>query len=224
MSNLDLNLGRMERRSWQMQQQDGLLDLFLGVAAFALGLEALVGELGGGSAVRLATLSGIQFSAAFAMWWARRRWTRPRIGVVRFAPPRRGRIRRMRWILGGCVAGTAGLVLLTAWANWLRPDILRDLNAWIPAATSAAVVLVPLGAMAAVLDMPRLWLHAVLLASALAIGVAIANPPIRFFETVLFGAAGVSSLAIGWIMLARFMQSERRDREERGRAGCEGDS
>ncbi|MBN1859619.1 hypothetical protein JW848_10535 [Candidatus Bipolaricaulota bacterium] len=129
----------------------------------------------------------------------------------------------MRWTLGGCVVGTAVLVLLTAWENWLLPDLLPNLSAWIPAAISAVVVLAPLGGMA-VLDMPRLWLHAILLALALAIGVAVVNPPIRFFETALFGAAGVSSLAIGWGMLARFMRSARRGREEGDRNGCEGDS
>jgi hypothetical protein len=119
----------------------------------------------------------------------------------------------MQWILGGCVVGTAVLVLLTAWANRARPDLLGSLGAWVPAATSAAVVVVPLGTMATLLNMPRLWLHAALLAVVLSASVSVANPPIAFFETVLFGGAGLVSLSIGLTLFARFMRSGRRARE-----------
>jgi len=216
---MDLNLARIERRSWRTQQQDGLLDLFLGVAILALGLAALAEELGGGVAARLATLSGIQFSAAFMMWWARRHWTRPRIGAVKFSLPRRRRINRMRAILGACVAVTAVLVLLTAWANRVRPELLGNLGALTAAVASAAVVLLPLGTMAILLDLPRLWLHAVLLAAVLAASVSVVDPPIAFFETILFGAAGVLSLSVGLLVFARFVRSVRRGGEMLDRSG-----
>ena len=207
--NLDLNVGRLERRMWRMQQQDGLLDLFLGVAILALGLAAMVEGLGGGKAARLATLCGIQFSAALAMGWARRRWTRPLIGTVKFAPHRRQRLLRMQWILGGSVVATAALVLLTMWANRIRPGMLGDLGVWAPALTSAAVILVPLGAMAVILDVPRLWAHGILVSSAVAASVAVAVPPIPFFETVLFGVAGLFSCAVGLTVLFRFLRAVR---------------
>ena len=217
--NLDLNVARLERGMWRMQQQDGLLDLLLGVAMLALGLAALAEGLGGGTVARLATLCGIQFPAALAMGWARRRWTRPRIGAVRFSGRRRRDIGRMRWILGGSVVGTAALVLLTMWANRIRPDVLGDLGTWAPALTSVAVILVPLGTMAMILDVPRLWLHAILLSSAVVASVAVAVPPIPFFETVLFGVAGVFSCGVGGMVLIRFLRSVRQTGESPGPQG-----
>ncbi len=214
--NLDLNVGRLERRMWRMQQQDGLLDLLLGVAILALGLAAMVEGLGGGTAARLATLCGIQFSAAFAMGWARRRWTRPLIGSVKFAPHRRRRLFWMQWILGGSVVATAALVMLTMWANRIRPGMLGGLGVWAPALTSAAVIMVPLGAMAIIFDVTRLWLHAILLSAAVVSSVSVAVPPIPFFETVLFGVAGLFSCAVGLTVLMRFLQAVRQTGESPG--------
>lgn len=202
----DLSLRAMEARSWKAWQQDGLFDMYFGILFLAIGVSALVEALGAPAPVRLATLVVLQFGGVLLFWLARRRYTTPRQGAVRFAPPRVRRTYTLRFALAACVLLLAGLVASTALG--LSPlHCFSQLGAYALPTAVAVVVGLPLVAIATFLQFPRVLVHAALFITA---GFALTAAGHNFMSpipgAIAFGACGSTSFAIGTFYFVRFLR------------------
>jgi hypothetical protein len=205
---ISIRLHDIERRSWRMVNQDGLMDILFGFMLLGPCVSAFVGMLETPDWLRLVTLSVIQFSGVGFMIWMRRSAVAPRIGHVKFAARRTRRLRSMRILLGACVAVTALLVAATSLSQRFGFSLFGDVGAWSVFGVVTAVIMVPIAALAIVLDYPRLLFHGSLFVIAefclLVIGLedvtAYAGP-------IVFGAGSIISFSIGIPIFAHFLRS-----------------
>ncbi len=200
------NLRALESRSWKARQQDGLFDIYLGALMLAIALSALVEALGAAAPFRIVALAVLQFSAAGGFALARRRLATPRIGAVKFGAGRAKRSRVLRAALGVCVALTVALVVLTA-VGRSPLGFFSGLGDFALPTVVSLVVGIPLAAIAMFLEFPRLLVHAALFIAATfglsASGHSFMDP---IPGAVAFGVAGAVSVAVGAVILARFVR------------------
>lgn len=200
----DLNLRLLESKTWRANQQDGLFDLFFAVLFLALALSQLADGLWGREAATLALLVGIESCGVAGLWWARRRITQPRLGVVRYAPARRRRQRTTRIVLIACVAATLSLVLVTGLSGG---GFSGPVSRTTVSAIAAALVLIPLALIAYFQEFPRILVHATLFIGAEFGGTWLEQSTgVLFPRAITFGAAAAVSALVGAVLLTRFLQ------------------
>lgn len=204
---LDFNLRTMESRTWRANQQDGLFDLFFAVLFLGIALAQMADGWWDNEFATLGLLVGIQSGGAAGLWWARRRITQPRIGVVRFTSARKRRVRTTTVLLALCVAATASLVVLTALSGRGVPPFSHPVSRTTVSAIVAALVLTPLAAMAYFLEFPRILVHAGLFLAAEFGGTWLEHEAaLPAPHAVTFGAAAIASGVIGAMLLLRFLR------------------
>jgi len=203
--NLDLRV--MESKTWRANQQDGLFDLFFAVLLLGIALSEIADGLWNSEAATLGMLVCIQFGGAAGLWWARRHITQPRLGVVRFASARKRRVRTTAIVLAFCVAATLALVLLTSLHGGGLVASAKPVSRTTVSVIVAAVVLIPLAAIAYFQEFPRIFVHAALFLGAEFGGTWLEHETaLPFPRAVTFGAAAVASGAIGVALLLRFLR------------------
>ncbi len=151
----------------------------------------------------------MQFCGAAGLWWARRRITQPRLGVVRFAAGRVRRIRTTSIVLAVCVAATLALVLLTALGGRAGNPFAGPVSRITVSAVAAALILIPLALIALFQEFPRILAHGALFATAEFGGTWLEATTLRFPRAVTFGAAALCSATIGAVLLVRFLRTTR---------------
>lgn len=202
-----LDLQRLESNVWRGNQHDGLFDLFFGSLFLGIAMSQLADQIWHNGAVTLIVLTCLQFGGALALWLARRTFTQPRIGTVRFASLRRRRILRTRAFLVLCVGATLALVVLTATSTQEGGLFRGPMSRTTVSAVASGLILTVLAALALLQEFPRLLVHAVLFAGAEFGGTWLEQGALLPFPRVLtFGVAAVVSSAIGITLLRRFLQ------------------
>jgi hypothetical protein len=203
----NLNLRMLESKTWRANQQDGLFDLFFGALFLGIALSQLADGLWGNEPATLAVLVCIQFGGAGGLWLARRQITQPRIGVVRFTPSRKRRVRTACIVLSFCVAATVALVVLTALSERGVSFSSGPVSRYTVSAVAAALVLTPLAVIAYFQEFPRILVHAALFLGAEFGGTWLERGgSVPFPRAVTFGAAALVSAAVGASLLLRFLQ------------------
>jgi hypothetical protein len=147
------SLEEAERQVFRTAYQDGLWDVFLGcfVLMFAVAplLSASLGDFWS-SAVFLPFWGLV----ALAMWWIRRQVITPRVGVVKFGPARKRKLRRL------------GLVLLVVNVVALVLGIVFALRSTVPgqgvSMAFGLIMLVGFSVAAYLLDFGRLYVYGLL--------------------------------------------------------------
>ncbi len=206
----ELNPVRLESSAWRAHQRDGLFDLFFAALFLGVALSQLADGLLESASATLGVLAAVQFGGAACLWWARRRITRPRLGVVRFARPRIRRMRAATVVLASFVLFTAALVVLTALAVQRGSSPSGLVSRYTVSAVAGVLVFFPLAAIAYFLDCPRVLVHAALFGGAEFAGTWLERATIVPMPRVItFGAAAVISTAIGAFLLARFLRLPR---------------
>jgi len=202
----NLNLRSLESKTWRANQQDGLFDLFFGALFLGVALSQLADGLWGNDAVTLAVLICTQSGGALGLWLARRAFTQPRIGVVRFAPPRKRRLRTACLILAVCVAVTLALVILTALSIQGGGPFAGPVSRYTVSAIASALILIPLAVIAYFQEFPRILVHAMLFIGAELGGTWLEQSTrAPFPRAITFGAAAVVSAFVGAVLLVRFL-------------------
>lgn len=203
----DLDLQRIESRTWRVTQRDGLFDLFFAVIFLGLSMSQLADALFGREFVALGLLVGVEALGVGGLCLGRRLITRPRLGVVRFAPFRKRRLRAMRVFLALCVAATIAVVVMTGLASG---GFARPVTRTTVSAVAAALILVPLAAIAYVQEFPRLLVHAMLFVAAEFGGTWLESTGgVPFPRAVTFGVAFAVSAVLGTVLFVRFLRETR---------------
>jgi len=203
-----IRLQDIERHSWRMTNKDGLLDILFGFMLLGACLSALVGLRYALEWLRILVLCGIQFGGVAFVIWMRKRMVAPRIGRVKFSSKRTRRVRTLRIVMAVCVAVTVLLVVATSLSQRFDFALFRYGGAWSVVAVVAAVVMIPLSAMAIVLDYPRLLLYGSLFVIAeFLLEVVGLDDFTSYAETIVYGAGSVIAFAIGIPIFLKFLRS-----------------
>jgi len=203
----ELSLHNIERRSWKATMHGGLLEILFGIMLLASASSYLVTDLGAPSAAGTATLIALHIVGLLLMLWMRRRYIVPRVGRAVFGNTRKRRLRWMRVLLAVCVLATVALVVLTVLARRTGISLLGPIGDAPVVAIVAVIVLVPLGALAFFLDTPRFLLLGGMIVAAevlFAVFEQTGAPP--HDRTLVYGALGAGSLAVGLATFARFVR------------------
>jgi len=204
---LDLNLRQLESSTWRANQRDGLFDLFFATIFLGLAVSQLADGLWESEAATLSLLVGIEALGALGLWQARRWITRPRLGLVKFAPARKRRLRAGAIVLALCVAATVALVVMTSLSAGV---FARPVSRAAVSCLVAALILVPLAAIAYFQQFPRILVHGMLFVGAEFAGTWLeAEKLLPFPRAVTFGGACLVSAAVGVTLLVRFLRETR---------------
>ena len=187
------SLGKLEADTYRTRFDDGLLDLFIGIALLWMGAVWLLFE-------NMAGLAGIipaVVATPFAVW--RGRFIQRRAGYVKFSEARRSWERRN---LVGFLIGGLGLFALAVGAFLLENGgSARDFLDWLAPGLIAILIAAMVGVVAAVSRLPRLAAYTVILIAG-GVGAAIleTNPGVPLL------IAGAIVTVWGAVLTTRFVQ------------------
>ena len=203
-----LDLKSIERRNWRMIQRDGLTDALFGAIFLASAVVGVLDQTDVADGFRIAALAIIQFGGVLAMILVRRRYVTPRLGRVKYAPRRVRRTHVLRAILAVCVAITVALVVLTTLSHRLGFTLFGSLDGigvWL---LISAIVLIPIGAIAYVMEYPRLLLYGAFLSAAEFMHIVVEFPKrVPFGASYVYGTFSIVAFAIGITIFTRFLKS-----------------
>jgi hypothetical protein len=189
---LDRPLKRLERMAYMSYHQDGLIDLFLGSAAFGFGMDIATDSVLWNTFTWLPIIFYIPF---------KNRITVPRLGYVNFGTTPLGKNRRLIGFL------LLGLLFLLVWLAFMLPVLTHADTSWVSWIRSnlplSFGVIGALGfALAGVISgLGRLYAYALMSAAVLSVGQWIG---VGLHIPILLMAAAF--VAVGITLMVRFMR------------------
>ena len=210
-----IDLKELERRAFRSTFQDGLWDIFLGLLLLEMAIGTIAGGLLGDADMSPASLVRIMliivpwpFLVLIAFWAGKKFITTPRIGLVKFGPQRKARMKNVRAVL---FVSVLLLVIVFVWGLGARgsglPEWIRGIP--LPLFVWPVQTIVVFGLAAYFLDIPRFYAYGVLYGLPLPLGVALAkNTDLTGLSSMAttFGVAVGIMVLIGVILLVRFLR------------------
>jgi hypothetical protein len=201
-----LNLRSIEAKGWKTMHENGLFDLFFGVALSVNALSMLLDGLGVAAAIRIGATLALYAAGIVGSWRIRRSCVVPRTGIVKFGPGRRHGIRWARIVLAISVLLTLALLALAAIARFPPVQRLGAFGDYGPSALIGSIILISLAVISYAFDSPRMVIHGMLFVGAefatvgLGRSLSIPSP-----GAIAFGSAAVISLTVGLLVFVRFL-------------------
>jgi len=212
----DINLKEIERRAFRSTFQDGLWDIFLGLLLLNMGIGTIVGGTLGETELSLMSLSWIVLLIVplpflvFAAFWAGKKFiTTPRIGLVKFGPQRKAKMKNVRAVLFVSVLLLV-IMFFLGWAAmgnrlpWWATQIPLPLYVW-PAQT-----IIVFGLAAYFLDVPRFYAYGVLYGLPFPAGVLL----VKNTDITVIGSMAIAysvpvgvMVLIGVVLFIRFLRN-----------------
>jgi len=196
-----INLKELERKAWRSVFQDGLWDMYLGFLLLTMGMGPVLPTLDTPIMWTLAILLMLSVLAWLAFWAGKKFITTPRMGLVRFGPQRKTKLKKTRAVLFlSVLLGVITLVLRAMWnVEWAAIPI--------PAYVWAVQAIVVFGLGAYFLDVSRFYAYGMLYAIPLPVGVVLLQntglPGLMFLP---FGVSGGVMVIIGVALFIRFLR------------------
>jgi hypothetical protein len=126
---IQLNLQEIERKAFRSTYQDGLWDVNLGL--IVAGMSIFIHRPAQGYSPMNIVLFLLTTALANSLFWIGKKYvTLPRMGLVRFGPVRKQKMRTLAVILGVFVLIQTGLVGLTA-LGWARPEAIAKWDVFL---------------------------------------------------------------------------------------------
>jgi hypothetical protein len=116
-----INLKELERKAWRSVFQDGLWDIYLGFLLLTMGMGPVLPSLDTSVIWTLAMLLTFSVLAWLAFWAGKKFITTPRMGLVKFGPQRKAKLKKTRAVLF--------LSVLLRMSGLCRPS---SSSAWVP--------------------------------------------------------------------------------------------
>lgn len=210
---LTFNLTDIEKKAYRSTFQDGIWDIFLGLILLILAVIALLSNRGTPEGQQMTVLIVLQAVALAVFIGGKKCITVPRMGFVKFGPQRKAKIKKSRIVLLASVV--AGMVvflvaLLAMRSSSAGPSRLMNFMplAWV---VNAIIVF---SLLAYYLDCPRLYAYGVLFALPVPFDMAIKKFAGVNLSPVTFAVPATFMLAIGAVLLVRFLRKYPRSAEE----------
>lgn len=210
-----ISLKELERKAFRSTFQDGLWDIFLGLLLFNMGMGTMLGGMLGETEMSLMSLLGSMVALiAFAVvvllaFWAGKKFiTTPRIGLVKFGPQRKAKMKNLRAVLFLSVLLLV-IMLILGWAAmgnglpWWVTEIPLPLYVW-PAQT-----IIVFGLAAYFLDVPRFYAYGVLYGLPFPVGMLLVkNTDLTVLGSVAitYGVPVGVMVLIGVVLFVRFLR------------------
>lgn len=196
-----ISLKQAERKAFQANFQDGLVDIMLGCFSLQFAIAPLLSDRLGdfwSSAIFLPFL-GVAFLIILLL---KRNVVRPRLGIVKFGPARTGRM--MRFTLGMLVINVIALILGTIFA--LRPGVITGIT---PTHILGIVLLIGFSAAGYFLDFPRLYLYGLLIFIGTPIGEWLYTnyKATHHGFPIVFGSISALMILTGLALFVRFLNT-----------------
>jgi hypothetical protein len=203
-----VSLKDAERKAFRSVFQDGLWDIYLGLLLSTMGFGFLIASGSRSELTGTLAVLGLGCLFALAFWSGKRYVTVPRLGLVKFGPKRKAKVRNVRVVL--FLSALVGMVVFFFGLS-PGPTGVPDWAANIPlvAYVWVAQVIVVFGIGAYFLDIPRFYIYGVLYAIPFPAAIALdenrifANSKVAFPLT--FGASAGIMVLVGLMLFARFL-------------------
>lgn len=204
-----VSLKDAERRAFRSVFQDGLWDIYLGLLLGTMGVGVLFAS-GSRSVLKgIIALFGFVCLCMLAFWAGKKYVTTPRLGLVKFSPRRKAKVRNVRVVL--FLSALLGVVTLFIGLS-PGPTSVPEWAAHMPLAAYIWVmqVLVVFSIGAYFLDVPRFYLYGVLYAMPFPAAIAldesgiVASGKVAFPLT--FGASAGIMILVGLGLFVRFLR------------------
>ncbi|MFB0537507.1 MAG: hypothetical protein ACETWR_21280 [Anaerolineae bacterium] len=195
-----INLKELERKAWRSVFQDGLWDMYLGFLLLTMGIGPVLPALDTPIMWTLAILLMLSVLAWLGFWAGKKFITTPRMGLVKFGPQRKAKLKKTRAVLFlSALLGVIMLVLRALWnVEWAAIPI--------PAYVWAVQAFVVFGLGAYFLDVSRFYAYGILYAIPVPVGLALLQntglPGLMFLP---FGVSGGVMVIIGVALFIRFL-------------------
>ena len=212
----NIDLKELERKAFRSTFQDGLWDIFLGLLLLNMGIGTRLGAMLGETEMSPMSLLGsmvplIAFAAVvlLAFWAGKKFITTPRIGLVKFGPQRKAKMKNFRAVLFLSVL-LGVIMLILGWAAftgnglpWWVTEIPLPLYVW-PLQT---IIVFGLGAY--FLDVTRFYAYGVLYGLPFPLGILLVeNTDLTVLGSmaITFGVAAGVMMLIGAVLFVRFLR------------------
>jgi hypothetical protein len=197
-----INLKELERKAFRSTFQDGLWDMYLGFLLLTMGMGPLLPSLDTSVMWTLVILLMLSVLAWLAFWAGKKFITTPRMGLVKFGPQRKAKLKKTRAVL--FLSALLGMIMFVLRAMW---NIEWAARIPIPAYVWAVQAIVVFGLGAYFLDVSRFYAYGVLYAIPLPVGIVLLQntglPGLMFLP---FGVSGGIMVIIGVVLFIRFLR------------------
>jgi hypothetical protein len=208
----NINLKEIERKAFRSTFQDGLWDIFLGLLLLNMGMGTLMGAILDDTSVPvLWIMIGLLTFAALALliFWAGKKFiTTPRMGLVKFGPQRKAKMKNLRAVLFLSVLLTVIMLILGLAAAG------NGLPGWVAAIPIPLYVwpvqtIIVFGLGAYFLDVTRFYAYGVLYGLPLPVGMLLVkNTGLTGLSSmaITFGVPAGLMVLIGVVLFIRFLR------------------
>ena len=197
-----INLKELERKAFRSTFQDGLWDMYLGFLLLIMGMGPVLPALNKSVVWTLVILLMLSVLAWLAFWAGKKFITTPRMGLVRFGPQRKAKLKKTRAVL--FLSALLGVITLVLRAMW---NIEWAARIPVPAYIWAVQAIVVFGLGAYFLDVSRFYAYGVLYAIPVPVGIVLLqNTGLPGFMFLPFGVSGVVMVLIGAVLFIRFLR------------------
>jgi hypothetical protein len=196
-----INLKELERKAFRSTFQDGLWDMYLGFLLLTMGMGPVLPALNTSIMWALVILLMLSVLACLAFWAGKKFITTPRMGLVKFGPQRKAKLKKTRAVLFlSALLGVSTFVLRAMWnIEWAAIPI--------PAYVWAVQAIVVFGLGAYFLDVSRFYAYGMLYAIPVPVGIVLLQntglPGLMFLP---FGVSGGIMVIIGVVLFIRFLR------------------
>jgi hypothetical protein len=199
------NLKEIEKKAYRSTFQDGIWDIFLGGQLLILAAGVLLSNTGLEEVWIMTALVLMQVMILLVFIFGKKRITVPRMGVVKFGPKRKSKLRKSRIILFCSVI--LGLVFFLIGAMIIRsyPAGRLKLLLVLPAAWIVNCIVV-FSFLAYYLDCTRFYAYGLLFALPIPIGMLVKDLIGVNIVHIAFAFSAILILAVGTMLLVRFLR------------------
>jgi hypothetical protein len=202
MMSQSINLKELERKAFRSTFQDGLWDMYLGFLLLIMGMGPVLPALNKSVIWTLVILLMLSVLAWLAFWAGKKFITTPRMGLVRFGPQRKAKLKKTRAVL--FLSALLGVITLVLRAMW---NIEWAARIPVPAYIWAVQAIVVFGLGAYFLDVSRFYAYGVLYAIPVPVGIVLLqNTGLPGFMFLPFGVSGGIMVIIGVVLFTRFLR------------------
>jgi hypothetical protein len=200
----NINLKEIERKAFRSTFQDGLWDMYLGFLLLTMGMGPVLPALNTSVIWTLVILLMLSVLAWLAFWAGKKLITTPRMGLVKFGPQRKAKLKKTRAVL--FLSALLGVIMFVLRATWNIEWVAIPIPAYVWAVQ--AIVVFSLGAY--FLDVSRFYAYGMLYAIPVPVGVVLLQntglPGLMFLP---FGVSGGVMVIIGVVLFIRFLRDYR---------------
>jgi hypothetical protein len=201
-------LKEIERKAFRSTFQDGLWDIFLGLLLLNMAIGIVLEDTSLPLSWIMVMIVPWPFLVLVAFWAGKKFITTPRIGLAKFGPQRKAKMKNLRVVLFLSVLLLV-IMFFLGWAAmgnslpWWVTEIPLPLYVW-PAQT-----IIVFGLAAYFLDVPRFYAYGVLYGLPLPVGILLVkNTDLTVLGSmaITFGVAVGVMVLIGVILFIRFLR------------------